>query len=147
MASQTVAMDLLVYNEGGLRFGLDAAQIVEMLRLQDVELRREGSGGFCSVVRVGTEIPVADMAAVLGMERSAQEERAKLVLCNAAGSLVGFVIGQPEDIAPVDVEDIELLPPLIRPMVKGRGIWGVAKREGELVILIDLAEAAGRLVA
>jgi chemotaxis signal transduction protein len=140
-------MYLLVFNERGLRFGLDAAQIVEMLRLQDVEQRRQGSGGVCSVVRVGTEIPVADMAAVLGLERSGQEERAKLVLCNAEGSLVGFVIGEPEDIVQVDAEDIELLPPLIRPMVKGRGIWGVAVRKGELVILIDLAEAAACMVA
>ena len=69
------------------------------------------------------------------------------MLCNADGSLVGFVIGEPEDIVQVDVEDIELLPPLIRPMVKGRGIWGVAIRKGELVILIDLAEAAARMVA
>ena len=146
MGNHNAAIDLLVFRVKGSRFGLDVAQIGEILRVQELELRRESAGGICGVRREETEIPVVEMAAVIGMEESTPAENAKLVLPRLAASDVGFLIGEPEEIVQVEAGDIELLPPLIRPMVRGSGMWGMAKREEELVILIDLVEAAEGIV-
>ena len=142
MGNHKAAIDLLIFRVKGSRFGLDVAQIGEILRLQELELHRESAGGICFIRREGTEIPVVEMTALIGMEESVPDENAKLVLPRSAASEVGFLIGEPEEIVQVEARDIELLPPLIRPMVRGSGMWGMAKREEGLVILIDLVEAA-----
>lgn len=146
MADQTVAMDLLIFRERGYRLGLDAIQIEEILRVQELDLQRDISGSICSFYRDGVEVPVVEMAAYIGLERSKEDEYSKLLLVNVEQSTWGFLIGEPEDIVPVAVEDIELLPDLIKPMIKGSGIWGVVRGEGEMVVLIDLVEAVGKII-
>ena len=42
---------------------------------------------------------------------------------------------------PEEVDQIEVLPPLVRSMVEGSGMWAAAKCADGLVILIDLVEA------
>ena len=146
MTDQTVAIDLLIFRERGCRFGLDAAQIKEMLRLQELDLQRDRSGSIRSFCRDGIDIPVVEMAATIGMEGSTGDEYSKLVLVDVEQSTWGFLIGEPEGIMPVAAGDIELLPALIKPMIEGSGIWGIVKGEGEMVMLIDLVEAAGKVV-
>ena len=146
MTDHSSGLDLLVFRERGHRFGLDAAQVEEMLRLQELELQRDRSDRIRSFYRDGVEIPVVEMTAVIGMERATEDEYSKLVLVNVKQSTWGFLISEPEEIVPVEVEDIELLPALIRRMVKGSGIWGVVKGEGEMVVLVDLMEAIGKVV-
>ena len=146
MADHNAAMDLLVFREKDSRFGLDAAQIGEILRPQELELHRDSSGDIYSVYREGAEIPAVGIAAVIGMEGPVSYENAKFVVPKAVESGVGFFIGEPEEIMQVTVEEIELLPPLIRPMVRGSGMWGMVRSEGEFVIIIDLLEAAEGIV-
>ena len=142
MEEHSVALDLLIFRAQDSRFGLDAAQIGEILQPADLQLWRENSGGVYRACREGVEIPVVEMAAVIGMAEPVPLEDAKLVLPRSAGSGVGFLIGQPEEMVRVEAEEIELLPALIRSMVKGSGMWGITSREEGAVILIDLEEAA-----
>ena len=142
MEEHSVGLDLLIFRAGGNRFGLDAAQIREILRLSEWQLHRGNIAGMHHAFREEVEISVVEMAAVIGMAEPMPLEDAKLVLSRSAGPGVGFVIGEPEEMARIEAEDIELLPTLIRPMVKGRGMWGIVDRKEGAVILIDLVEAA-----
>jgi chemotaxis signal transduction protein len=142
MEEHSAALDLLIFRVKGNRFGLDAAQIGEILELSELQLHRENSTDVYRAIRDGVEIPVVEIAAVIGMAESVPLEETKLVLPRSAGSDVAFLIGEPEEMVRVETADIELLPALIRPMVKGRGVWGIAAREEGAVLLIDLAEAA-----
>ena len=142
MEEHSVALDLLIFRAQDSRFGLDAAQIGEILQPADLQLWRENSGGVYRACREGVEIPVVEMAAVIGMAEPVPLEDAKLVLPRFAGPGVGFLIGEPEEIARIEAADIDLLPALIRPMVKGSGMWGIAHSQAGAVILIDLVEAA-----
>lgn len=146
MADHNASMDLLVFREKDGKFGLDATQIEEILRPQELKLHRRSSGDIYSVYREGIEIPAVGMAAVIGMEEPASYENAKFVVPKAVESGVGFLIGEPEEIIQVKVEEIELLPPLIRPMVRGSGMWGIVRSKGKFVIIIDLLEAAEGIV-
>ena len=144
---EALALDLLVFRAGDNRFGLDAAQIGEVVRLQELELQTGDSGPARGVYRDGREILVVEMTAVVGVTGSIPRGSAKVVLHASGGTEIGFVVGEPEEMARVDVEGIEPLPPLLRPMVRGSGMWGLARLDGGLVILIDLAEAATGIAA
>ena len=151
MAPPDLGMDLLVFRSGATRFGLDAAQIAEVLSVQELE-ETDGAGGDHCVSRGGVEIPVVELEPLASGGSPANggsvagRRDAKVVLPKAAQPMVGFVIGDPEEMTRVEVEQIEPLPPLVRSMVKGSGIWAAAKCEGGLVILIDLVEATAAAV-
>lgn len=147
MASNDLSMDLLVFRVGDHRFGLDAAQMGEVVRLQEVEQRTDDSGAVRGVYREGREIPVAEVTAVIGLTGSIAPESAKVVLPKPGEADIGFVIGEPEEMARVEVGGIESLPALLMPMVRGSGMWGVTRLDEGVVILIDLAEAGESVVA
>jgi len=135
-------LDLLIFRAKGNRFGLDAAQIGEILELSELQLHRENSAGAYRALREGVEISVIEITAAIGMAESVSLAEAKLLLPRSTELGVAFLIGEPEEMVQVEVADIELLPALIRPMVKGKGLWGIAAREEGAVLLIDLVEAA-----
>lgn len=141
MTPRDLAMDLLVFRSGATRFGLDAAQIAEVLSLQDQEVVGDPAAGTGRVYREGVEIRVVELAAEPGGGRPSRRRDAKLVLPKAAEPTAGFAIGDPEEMLRVEARQIEALPPMIRSMVEGSGMWAAAKCEGGLVILIDLVEA------
>lgn len=145
MADSGTAMDLLVFWEGDARFGLDAAQVKGILDPQKMGVKEADGRGSYTVASEGTEIQVVAMGAVLGLDGAAGPEGARLILPRSTASGVGFLIGRVEEIVQVEADDIDLFPPLVRPMVKGSGMWGVARSQGESVILIDLVEAAERI--
>ena len=142
MAQASAVLDLLVYREGDSRFGVDAAQISGILDPRELELHREGGHGAYTMARDGMEIPVVDMGVALGTAEAMTRGDARLVLLRSAESGVGFLIGPVEEVVQVDAGDIDLFPPIMRPMIKGSGMWGVARNQGSSVILIDLVEAA-----
>lgn len=146
MTLNDLAVDLLVFRSGGTRFGLDAAQIAEVLRLQELEVVGDGASGARCVCGGGVEIPVVELVSPASNGELTRRQDAKLVLPRAAQPAVGFVIGDPEEMVRVEAEEIEALPPLIRSMVKGSGMWAAARCEGGLVIVIDLVEAAEAMV-
>ena len=61
MTLNDLAVDLLVFRSGGTRFGLDAAQIAEVLRLQELEVVGDGASGARCVCGGGVEIPVVEL--------------------------------------------------------------------------------------
>jgi len=136
------ALDLLIFRVQDSRFGLDAAQIGEILEPSELQLHRDSSSDAYRAIREGVEIPVIEITTVVGMTESVPLAEAKLLLPRFAETNVAFLIGEPEEMAQVEVADIELLPTLIRPMVKGRGVWGIAAREAGAVLLVDLVEVA-----
>ena len=146
MTLNDLAVDLLVFRSGGTRFGLDAAQIAEVLRLQELEVVGDGASGARCVCGGGVEIPVVELVSPASNGELTRRQDAKLVLPRAAQPAVGFVIGDPEEMVRVKAEEIEALPPLIRSMVKGSGMWAAARCEGGLVIVIDLVEAAEAMI-
>jgi len=142
MVRPDLALELLIFRAGETRFGLDAAQIAEVVSLDEVEIARDGGDGGPRVRRGGAEVPVVGLGSMEWERARAQSRSAKLVLPKSTPPAAGFVIGDPDEMVRVEADRIEPLPPLIRDMVRGSGMWAAARCEGGLVILIDLAEAA-----
>ena len=142
MTRSESALDLLIFRAGEARFGLDAAQIAAVLRPEDLEVVEGNEAGETQVRHGGATFPVVGLAAMAWDAELARSQAAKVVLPKGTPPPVGFIIGDPEEMARVEVGSIEALPPLIRAMVQGSGMWAAARHEDGLVILIDLAEVA-----
>ena len=141
MPDQHVSMNLLIFSLNGSRYGLDAEQIVEMVEHQDEEKLDRASSGSHGVLRRGEEIPVVELAERIGLKGPVTYTAPKIVLPRADEMRMGFLIEDPQEMAPIAVEDIYLLPDLVKRLGAGAGIWGVARRADHLIILVDLMEA------
>ena len=141
MPDQDGSMSLLIFSLNGRRFGLDTAQIAEIIDLRDVERMGEISSGSYRIPYRGEEVAVVALAERIGLEGRLTYTTPKVVLPRAGGVRVGFLIGDLEEVVSVPVDDIELLPELVERIGAGAGVWGIAKREEHLIILIDLMEA------
>ena len=144
MAPPDRSLDLLVFAAAGARFGLDAAQIEELRAAPQADpVTGEPPAGLF-VRRADRDVPVVELADVLGMGRPVPPGTGKLALARSAEPAVCFHIGDPEEMVRVPADKIFMLPPLIEAMVRGRGMWGLALHDEQLVILVDLEEAAAR---
>ena len=141
MTHQEASLNLLVFKTNGNRFGLDAAQIGEMIEPQDVERLNETSFGRYRILYKGEEIPIVKLAERIGLKDQLMYTTPKIVIPKSDRVKIGFLIEDPEAIVPVTIDDIELFPELVERVGVGPGIWGLAKRHEHLIILIDLMEA------
>ena len=141
MTNQDASLNLLILKTNGNRFGLDAAQIGEMIEPQDVERLNETSSGRYRILYKGDEIPIVKLADRIGLKGQQTYTTPKIVIPKSDRSKIGFLIEDPETIVPVTIDDIELFPELVERVGVGPGIWGIAKRHEHLIILIDLMEA------
>ena len=141
MTNQDASLNLLIFKTNGNRFGLDAAQIGEMIEPQDVERLNETSSGRYRILYKGDEIPIVKLADRIGLKGQQTYTTPKIVIPKSDRSKIGFLIEDPETIVSVTIDDIELIPELVERVGAGPGIWGIAKRHEHLIILIDLMEA------
>ncbi len=86
----------------------------------------------------GQQVPLDDLARCLGLTPAGQPPN-RVLLIRQDGERRGFLVPTPRDIVALAVEDIYPLPPLIRRALgESALLWGVGRREGELLLLVDL---------
>jgi chemotaxis signal transduction protein len=142
MPPADLALDLLVFRTGEARFGLDAEQIARVVDLPGLEATGDGGDGPVRVLVGRDELPLVALGSPGDDEAQLREPATKLVVPKGTPPPVAFAIGDLEEMVRVEADQIGRLPPLVRSMVEGSGMWAAARCETGLVILIDLDEAA-----
>jgi chemotaxis signal transduction protein len=141
MADQPFLLHLLIFTLQGTRFALDAEQVSAMTAPRPEEPLQRLSSGSYRLLRGGQEIPVVELAERIGLPRPAAYRAPRIVFPRAEGVQTGFLIEEPQEMAEVAVENIALLPELVRRTGAGAGVWALARWSGHLIVLIDLSEA------
>jgi hypothetical protein len=67
-----------------------------------------------------------------------QKLPARVLLVRSGGELRGFLVDTPRDIVILPAEDIFAVPALIRRALGPSPLWGVGRRQDELLLLVDL---------
>ena len=145
MADQDTSMELLIFSLNGMKFCLDASQITGMVDPVYVERIDDDSNESRRIFHGGAEIPVVELSRKIGLGCEVTYQSPKVVLLETGGALFGVLIGSPEGMVSVTAEDIELLPEMIERAGAGPGVWGIAKGDDHLMILIDLLEVVENL--
>ena len=140
MADQHFLLHLLIFTLQGNRFALDAEQIASMTAPRPEEPLERLSSGEYRFLQRGRELSVVELAERIGLPRPAAYRAPRIVFPRAQGVQTGFLIEEPQEMAEVAVEDIALLPELVRRTGAGAGVWALARWSGHLIVLIDLSE-------
>lgn len=123
------AMPFLLFELEGQRYGVAVDQVEAVVEAPAVEE---------PYLYEGQEVPIDSFARWIGLA-AAGGRADRLLIGQSGGSLRGFRIDTPRDIATLSLEAIHPLPILIRRVLGDSPLWGVGRHDGGLVLLVNLA--------
>lgn len=113
-------LDLILFRVGGVRYGADAGEVGAAMALGGAA--PEGLRWFHeSMAYPGGPV----------------DYRRPMVLA-LRGDTAQVVVDDLEDIVRIPIAELLPFPSLIEPAVRGKGLWAIARRGRELILLVDL---------
>jgi purine-binding chemotaxis protein CheW len=85
----------------------------------------------------GRVVPVIDLRRRFGLPRAEPAPQTRLLVLSSGDDLVAAVVDAVLDVRPLDVTDLAPPPELFRGLA-GRYLRGLTRRDGELVVLLDV---------
>lgn len=116
-------MEVLTFNIGGVKMGVDTSQVAAMLKPEQAEEMGIGVSGFAE------KIPFRDSDITYSTP--------KVIVIKDEGIPYGILIDRPDDIVPVSIDDIRPLPPVVNACIGSKAIWGALLRGAEVILLVD----------
>jgi purine-binding chemotaxis protein CheW len=130
---------LVIFELGEENFGVDIAVVESIIKMQALTKVPHAPGFVEGVTNLrGTVLPVIDLRKRFGMETQAASKETRIVVINMDGIKVGMVVDSVSEVLTIEEKAVEPTPPMVS-TVDSAFIVGIAKLEGRLVILLDLA--------
>lgn len=116
-------LELLLFSFNNAWFGIDIEQLAAI-----TPYREDEGDDSVSLERIFG-----------GRPPSYREPRIISVKGDGAGKIPPYrlLIEAPEDIRNVDWREVRPLPPLLEPLLRRRGVWGVLPLDERLILLLD----------
>jgi purine-binding chemotaxis protein CheW len=143
----TDEFQLVVFELGEERYGLDIATVYEIIRHQPVTAVPQAPSFVEGVINLrGRIIPVVDLRGRFGMLPGSLTKASRIVVCEAAGTRVGLVVDGVSEVLMVPSDAIEQTPE-VASGYDTQYLRGIAKLGERLVILLDLTALFGEVDA
>jgi purine-binding chemotaxis protein CheW len=134
---------LVVFELGDERYGLDIATVYEIIRHQPVTAVPQAPSFVEGVINLrGRIIPVVDLRRRFGMAGCTLTKASRIVVCEAAGTRVGLVVDGVSEVLMVPIDAVEQTPEVASGYDTSY-LRGIAKLGERLVILLDLGGLFG----
>lgn len=129
---------LVVFELGTERYGLDIAVVHEIIRHQPVTAVPQAPAFLDGVINLrGWIVPVVDLRRRLGMTAAAVTRDSRIVVTEVEGARVGLIVDGVSEVRMVPGAAIER-PPAAATLGDASCVRGIAKLDDRLVILLDL---------
>ena len=143
----TDEIQLVVFELGDERYGLDIATVYEIIRHQPITAVPQAPAFVEGVINLrGRIIPVVDLRDRFGMASGDLTKASRIVVCEAAGTRVGLVVDGVSEVLMVSSDAIEPTPDVAAGSDSGY-LRGIAKLGERLIILLDLDGLFGDVAA
>jgi purine-binding chemotaxis protein CheW len=131
-------IQLVIFCLGREEFGMDIAQVKEIIRMQNVTPMPRSPQFIEGIINLrGQIIAVMDMAQRFGMESSKRTDKARIVVVEVQGNTVGVVVDEVPEVLRISLDDIAEAPEMIETQVHADFIKGVGKLENRLIVLLN----------
>jgi purine-binding chemotaxis protein CheW len=129
---------IVVFELGDERYGLDIATVYEIIRHQPITAVPQAPAFVEGVINLrGRIIPVVDLRDRFGMTEGEITKASRIVVCEAAGTRVGLVVDGVSEVLMIAAEAIEPTPD-VAAGIDAAYLRGIAKLGERLIILLDL---------
>jgi len=129
---------IVVCELGGEHYGLDIADVYEIIRLQPITAVPRAPACVEGVINLrGRIIPVIDLASRFGLEGAPRAKETRIVVAAAASTRVGLVVDGVSEVLMVSDTAVEATP-AIAAGADAAFVRGIARLDERLVILLAL---------
>ena len=125
---------------GEAAFGLDTAQVQEVVRVGDITPVHQAPGFVLGVMNLrGRIATVIDLGIKLELDQVHIGEDSRIFIVDWQGEQIGLLVDRVADAIAVGLADLKPAPENVRG-VQGRQFKGIFQVEGGLFALLDMAE-------
>ncbi|MBS1714516.1 MAG: purine-binding chemotaxis protein CheW [Armatimonadetes bacterium] len=133
-------LQTVVFRLGDEYYGIDIFRVNEIIRMRDITPVPRTEPHILGLVNLrGKTIPVVDIRVRMNLPDTAQAESTRIIVVDSSHGNVGIVVDAVTEVVSLDRSTIDDAPTLAQDS-RTEFILGVAKREGELIMLLDLDE-------
>jgi purine-binding chemotaxis protein CheW len=137
-AQRTGEIQIVVFELGDERYGLDIATVYEIIRHQPITAVPQAPVFVEGVINLrGRIIPVVDLRDRFGMRQGDLTKASRIVVADAGGTRVGLVVDGVSEVLMVPTDAIEPTPD-VAANADHEYLRGIAKLGERLIILLDL---------
>ena len=130
---------LVVFKIGDEEFGVDIAQVREIVRLLEITYMPKAPAFIEGVVNLrGQIVAIIDLAKRLGIPSRPRGDTTRVIVIEIGENTVGMIVDSVSEVLRLSSENIEEVPTLIETEVPEHYIRGVGKLKDRLLVLLDL---------
>ena len=130
-----------IFSLAGEYYGVDIAVVEGIIKLQVITAVPRAPAFVEGVTNLrGSVLPVMDLRTRFGLGKQVATKDTRIVVVEIGGGKVGMVVDAVSEVLRVGDENIEAASPMIT-TADSAFIKGIAKMDGRLMILVDLARA------
>lgn len=132
---------LVVFSIGNEEFGVDIAQVREIVRLIPITYLPKAPAFIEGVVNLrGQVVAVIDLAKRLSIPGAARGESTRIVVVEFDGLTMGMIVDSVSEVLRLSSENVEEVPSVIETEVQEHFISGVGKLKDRLLVLLNLKQ-------
>lgn len=132
---------LVVFSIGNEEFGVDIAQVREIVRLIAITYLPKAPSFIEGVVNLrGQVVAVIDLAKRLNIPSSPRGESTRIVVVEFDGLTMGMIVDAVSEVLRLSSENVEEVPSVIQTEVQEHFISGVGKLKDRLLVLLNLKQ-------
>lgn len=132
---------LVVFSIGNEEFGVDIAQVREIVRLISITYLPKAPAFIEGVVNLrGQVVAVIDLAKRLSITGAARGESTRIIVVEFDGLTMGMIVDSVSEVLRLSSESVEDVPSVIETEVQEHFISGVGKLKDRLLVLLNLKQ-------
>lgn len=131
----------VVFRLGDESYGIDIFRVNEIIRMREITPIPRTDEHIRGLVNLrGKTIPVVDLRARLRLANGEETDLTRIIVVETENGNVGVIVDAVTEVVTLEQESLEETPPLVTDQSTDF-VQGVAKREGNLITLLNLDRA------
>lgn len=131
-------LQLVSFTVGQELFAVDILSVQEINRMMALTKVPQSPEGVEGIINLrGRIIPVLDLRVQFGISSTENDENTRIVVVEVKGNTIGFIVDSVHEVLRIDRSIVEPAPQM-GTSIDSSYVAGVAKLEGELLILLEL---------
>ena len=130
-------MKLAIFNLGDKEYGLEIAQVREVIRLRPVTPIPDTADFVEGVISLhGKVLPLVNLCVKLGMQRSKLLKTNRIIVTQVNAHQVGVIVDGVSEVISIDSANINAPDEILK---EATYLVGVVKKEHRLILIVDIA--------
>ena len=138
-------LQLVIFRIADEEFGLDIAQVREIIRMQEITPMPKAPQFIEGVINLrGQVIAVMDLSKKLALQAGGRTDKSRIVVVEVGENVLGLIVDEVPEVLRIAENNIEPAPEVFESRVHSDFIRGVGKCEQRLIILLDVNKILSR---